>query len=66
MTNEDYMKESFSTAIMLSKIILSQLIVLLIGIIFRPSFWQMVALLAIIPSVVFILVNPKRNKALPE
>jgi hypothetical protein len=51
---------------MLSKIILSQLIVLLIGIIFRPSFWQMVALLAIIPSVVFILVNPKRNKALPE
>ena len=66
MNNEEYLRESLSSAIMLSKIILSQLIVLLIGIIFRPSFWQMVALLAIIPSAVFILINPRKNKALPE
>lgn len=66
MTNEDYMKESLSTAIMLSKLILSQLVVLAIGIIFKPTLWQMIALLFIVPSAVFILVNPKRNKALPE
>ena len=66
MTNEEYMKESLSTSIMLSKLILSQLIVLAIGIFFKPPFWQMVAIVLTVPSVVFILVNQKRNKALPE
>jgi hypothetical protein len=66
MTNEEYMRESLSTSIMLSKIILSALIILAIGIAFQPPFWQMIAVILTVPSVVFILVNPSRNKALPE